>query len=148
LASTRGEPSGEDAGDQAPYVGLAAFQQEDVGRFFGRDKLVADLMIRLRRHRFLGVFGSSGCGKSSLLRAGLIACLSAERGQDSTPVVVFTPGQHPIEECAIRLARFLGESPGVLRDEFVADPRNLHLYIRQALVNAEAKSDVVLQRLN
>jgi WD40 repeat protein len=129
---------------RAPYVGLAAFQQADADRFFGRDKLVAELVDRLAQHRFLGVFGASGCGKSSLLRAGLAACLAAGRGQDTAPVVVFTPGQHPIEECAIHLASFLDESPGVLREEFVADPRNLHLRCRQAATASGAGADVVL----
>jgi hypothetical protein len=41
---------------------------------------------RRRERRFLRVFGASGCGKSSLLRAGLVARLSAERESDSAPV--------------------------------------------------------------
>ena len=144
LAATKADAPGEGDGDRAPYVGLAAFQPEDAGRFFGRDKLVSDLLARLRQRRFLGVFGSSGCGKSSLLRAGLVARLSAEREQDSAPIVVFTPGQHPVEECAVQLARFLGESPATLRDEFFTDPRNLHLRIRQAAADRAAESSVVL----
>lgn len=135
-------PDGEDDTTQAPYVGLAAFQQEDADRFFGRDKLATDLLTRLRQRRFLAVFGASGCGKSSLLRAGVAARLTAQQ-QDDSEVVVFTPGHHPIEECAVSLTRILGESPGTLRDEISTDPRNLHLRIRQA-VAANSESDVVL----
>jgi WD40 repeat protein/energy-coupling factor transporter ATP-binding protein EcfA2 len=142
LAATKADASSES--DRAPYVGLAAFQPEDAGRFFGRDKLVEDLLARLRQRRFLGVFGSSGCGKSSLLRAGVVARLSAEREKDGAPIVVFTPGQHPVEECAVHLARFLGESPATLRDEFSTDPRNLHLRVRQAAADCAAESSVVL----
>lgn len=138
------DPFLADDGAAAPYVGLTAFQQEDADRFFGRDNLVADLMSRLTRRRFLGVFGPSGCGKSSLLRAGLAARLTADRKPDGAPVVVFTPGHHPVEECAIHLARLLDDSPGTLRDEFTTDPRNLHLRIRQAAVSWAGGSDVVL----
>lgn len=144
-ASEVAEPDeGDDDGGRAPYVGLVAFQEEDADRFFGRDMLVTELLARLRQCRFLGVFGASGCGKSSLLRAGVTARLAADRDQDDLPVVVFTPGQHPIEECAVQLSRFLGESPGTLRDEFATDPRNLHLRIRQAVAGARTESDVVL----
>ncbi|MEV4053844.1 hypothetical protein AB0J55_21860 [Amycolatopsis sp. NPDC049688] len=142
LAATNTEPS--DTNDEAPYLGLAAFEREDADRFFGRDELVADLVKKVTRHRFLGVFGPSGCGKSSVLRAGLAAHLAAGREEDDPPVVVFTPGERPFEECAVRLARFLGEAPGVLREEFSEDPRNLHLRIRQAVVDTAAETDVVL----
>src|SRR5262245_17986530 len=81
-------------------MGLAAFQLEDADLFFGSDNLVAELVERLRQQRFLGVFGASGCGKSSLLRAGLTVRLTTERDGGDAPVVVFTPGPHPFEELA------------------------------------------------
>ncbi|MBE8516423.1 hypothetical protein ILP97_02645 [Amycolatopsis sp. H6(2020)] len=144
LATANAEPS--DTGDQgqAPYLGLAAFEREDADRFFGRGELVADLVNRVHRYRFLGVFGPSGCGKSSVLRAGLAAHLAAEREPDDAPVVVFTPGERPFEECAVHLAQFLGESPVTLREEFSEDPRHLHLRIRQAVSGTAAETDVVL----
>ncbi|MGH3759477.1 XRE family transcriptional regulator [Actinophytocola sp.] len=129
LAGEAAEP--EPHGGEAPYVGLAAFQPADAARFFGRDRLVDELVARVRATRFLGVFGPSGYGKSSVLRAGLIARLEPE------PVVVLTPGAHPIEECAVRIAARLGESAAVLRSEFAADPANLHLRVRQAMAAAD-----------
>lgn len=119
---------------EAPYVGLAPFQATDAGRFFGRDRLVDELVARVRTTRFLGVFGPSGYGKSSVLRAGLVARIEPD------PVVVFTPGAHPVEECAVRIAAPLGESAATLRAEFAADPANLHLRIRQAM----PENDLVL----
>lgn len=141
LAAEKEPPKGD---EPAPYVGLMAFQQADADRFFGREDLVEDLVSRLRERRFVGVFGVSGSGKSSLLRAGLAAEIVKERGGAGAPVVVFTPGQHPIEECAVHLAGFLGESPGTLLTEFSEKPRNLGLRIRQALAGDASGVDAVL----
>ncbi|MFI5593364.1 hypothetical protein ACIA5G_50525 [Amycolatopsis sp. NPDC051758] len=144
LAAANADPFGTSDQGQVPYLGLAVFEREDADRFFGRGELVADLVNRVHRHRFLGVFGPSGSGKSSVLRAGLAAHLVAEREEDDAPVVVFTPGERPFEECAVHLAQLLGEAPGTLRDEFSEDPRNLHLRIRQAATGTAADTDVVL----
>ncbi|MEV6682841.1 helix-turn-helix domain-containing protein [Streptomyces erythrochromogenes] len=118
------------AGDHrtAPYAGLSAFQPEDADRFFGRDHLTAELLAKVRDHRFLTVFGPSGSGKSSLLRAGLVA-RTRTAGQ---PVILFTPGPHPVEECAVHLAAATGQAPGPLLTELRNDPATLHLRVRQA----------------
>lgn len=69
----------------APYQGLTAFQQQDADRFFGRQRLVDELVERLARDRFLVVSGASGSGKSSLLRAGLLPAMAASRPYLLTP---------------------------------------------------------------
>jgi WD40 repeat protein len=133
------ELTAEDTGDaendgvRPPYVGLAAFGPEDAEWFFGRERLVDDLVCRLSRQRFVAVFGASGVGKSSLVRAGLVPSWQAHG--ESRSVVVFTPGPHPIEETAIRLARLTGTTPGQVHDELTADPRNLHRLVRHALAD-------------
>ncbi|MGW6930793.1 nSTAND1 domain-containing NTPase [Lentzea sp. NPDC054927] len=113
-------PAGEEEGP-APYVGLAAFGAQDADRFFGREAVVDTLLARLGRQRFVAVFGASGEGKSSLLRAGLAPRIRA---------VVFTPGPNPVEECAVRLASHTGRAPGQVYEELLADPRNLHRFVR------------------
>ena len=55
-----------------PYAGLAAYGTEDAEWFFGRDHLLDELEQRIAHRRFVAVFGASGAGKSSLLRAGLV----------------------------------------------------------------------------
>ncbi|WBB59816.1 DNA-binding protein [Streptomyces sp. WMMC500] len=60
-----------------PYRGLARFEPGDRDRFFGRDRLTADLVELVSARRFAAVFGPSGSGKSSLLRAGLVPALQA-----------------------------------------------------------------------
>ncbi|MFW6689972.1 DNA-binding protein [Streptomyces sp. MAR4 CNX-425] len=65
---------------EPPYRGLARFEPADRDRFFGRDRLTADLVELVRARRFAAVFGPSGSGKSSLLRAGLVPALQSPRG--------------------------------------------------------------------
>jgi ABC-type sulfate/molybdate transport systems ATPase subunit len=60
-----------------PYKGLAAFDLEDADVFFGRERLVAEMVARLAGAPLMGLTGSSGSGKSSALRAGLLAALAA-----------------------------------------------------------------------
>ncbi|MEW2417264.1 XRE family transcriptional regulator [Streptomyces sp. NPDC046866] len=82
-----------------PYAGLSAFRAEDADRFFGRERLVEDLLAALARHRVVALVGASGAGKSSLLHAGLLPRLAAD-----AQVHVLTPGPHPLD----RLRRALG----------------------------------------
>ncbi|MEJ8848563.1 hypothetical protein [Variovorax rhizosphaerae] len=62
---------------QNPFVGLRPYEADETLLFFGRHQQVAELLRRLHALRFLAVVGSSGCGKSSLVRAGLIPVLQA-----------------------------------------------------------------------
>ena len=90
-----------------PYVGLRPFEREDSLYFFGRRKQTAELLERLHDNRFLAVLGRSGCGKSSLIRAGLIPAL---RGgflvddRDKWLIVVCKPGDAPLHNLAEALA--------------------------------------------
>ncbi|MFE4539317.1 helix-turn-helix domain-containing protein [Streptomyces scopuliridis] len=81
-----------------PYQGLARFESGDRDRFFGRDQLLGDLAELVRGRRFVAVAGSSGSGKSSLLRAGLIPLLQHTEEPRERPgaIVIFTPGEHPV----------------------------------------------------
>ncbi|MDQ1457432.1 MAG: hypothetical protein QOH28_3052 [Actinomycetota bacterium] len=72
---------------ECPYQGLLAFDVDDSARFFGRADVVHDLVDRVRRAGFVALVGSSGSGKSSILRAGLLPRFSASK--------VVTPGAHP-----------------------------------------------------
>ncbi|MEO3751925.1 helix-turn-helix domain-containing protein [Streptomyces sp. B6B3] len=85
-------------GEGSPYQGLARFEPTDAGRFFGRERLVADLHELVRAHSFVVLFGPSGSGKSSLLRAGLVPalCRSGALSESSAAVRILTPGAHPL----------------------------------------------------
>lgn len=134
-----GETGLQDA-QGAPYAGLSAFQPEDADRFFGRERLTGEVLAKVRERRFVAVFGPSGSGKSSLLRAGLVAHAQTS----GWPVMLFTPGPHPVEECAIRLAATTGEAPGALMTELRDDPATLHLRIRQALIDRAPDIDTLI----
>ena len=78
-----------------PYPGLAAFTEDDVGIFFGREaEIMAGitklrLLRRRRAPRLLVIQGASGAGKSSFLRAGLWPRLM--RDPDFAPLAILRP---------------------------------------------------------
>ncbi|EPH44765.1 DNA-binding protein [Streptomyces aurantiacus] len=93
------EPAADAEGDAArsPYRGLARYEPDDEGLFFGRERLTDDLLRRVTERRFTVVFGPSGSGKSSLLRAGLIPRLRRTDDAAVRPAAIriLTPGEHP-----------------------------------------------------
>ncbi|MEU5024389.1 nSTAND1 domain-containing NTPase [Streptomyces milbemycinicus] len=103
---TTGLPA-EDDDATPPYRGLARFEPGDHERFFGREQLVADLLELVRESRFAAVFGPSGSGKSSLLRAGLIPALrdgTAAPLPRPSVIRVLTPGDRPLRTHADALS--------------------------------------------
>ncbi len=76
-----------------PYRGLLPYDAEHADAFFGREDDVAACLERLRASGAVTVAGPSGVGKSSLVRAGVVAALVRTR----TPVLVTTPGAHPVD---------------------------------------------------
>jgi WD40 repeat protein/DNA-binding SARP family transcriptional activator len=76
-----------------PYRGLLPYDAADADTFFGREDDIAACLRRLRDAGVLTVIGPSGVGKSSLVRAGLVASLSGS----GRPLLVTTPGGHPMD---------------------------------------------------
>src|SRR4051812_23750905 len=70
---------------QNPWLGLASFSEETRAYFHGREEEVAELGRRVQRKLLTVLFGQSGHGKTSLLRAGLVPRL---RPQGYCPVYV------------------------------------------------------------
>jgi WD40 repeat protein/class 3 adenylate cyclase len=129
-----------------PYKGLAAFEAEDAEYFFGREELVAELTARLAGTRFLAVVGPSGSGKSSLVRAGLLPRVwdGALPGSEAWPTLVITPGAHPLNELAVRLAVLCDDRPASLLQDLEADPRAAELAIRRALSDRPSEVRLLL----
>src|SRR5256886_7498808 len=63
---------------QHPWLGLASFTEETRGYFYGREDEVAELGRRVQRKLLTILFGQSGLGKTSILRAGIVPRLRPE----------------------------------------------------------------------
>jgi uncharacterized RDD family membrane protein YckC len=101
-----------------PYVGLRPFFTSDSLYFFGRARQTAALLQILHEHRFLGVVGSSGSGKSSIVRAGLLPRLLGGflvRDRDRWRSILMKPGDAPIANLAAGLLAAMGETPTASR---------------------------------
>jgi Bacterial transcriptional activator domain len=83
-----------------PFKGLASFDVADARYFFGRERLIAELVARAVGAPLLGVVGPSGSGKSSVVKAGLLPALAGGvlPGSDEWPQVLIRPGEHPTRE--------------------------------------------------
>jgi tetratricopeptide (TPR) repeat protein len=108
----------DDQSQRAPYPGLRAFRREETDLFFGREDCINAMVDRLAATRFLAVLGSSGTGKSSLVRTGLLDALELglmAKAGSRWKIVDFRPGGAPLKNLARRLLETEGpeESPSV-----------------------------------
>ncbi len=58
--------------EQRPFLGLRSFDEDNKSQFGGRDQEVEELFELIEENALTVVFGKSGIGKTSLLRAGLM----------------------------------------------------------------------------
>jgi hypothetical protein len=100
---------------RTPYVGLLPFQDADRHFFFGRDRHVDELLKRIARQdqHFVAIVGESGCGKSSVVRAGMIPQLRTGRlveAGSNWRSITFTPGRtNPFAAFAAALSETIAE---------------------------------------
>lgn len=116
-----------------PYKGLPFYEEADSDIFYGRDQLVAQLVGHLRDHAILAIVGRSGCGKSSLLRAGLAPALTSNeplengeyppKGFRSELVHIMTPGENPLINLAAEIS---GEEESAPSTEKLAHDMSKH----------------------
>jgi tetratricopeptide (TPR) repeat protein len=73
-------PQGQDLAvdSQHPWLGLASFTEETRAWFHGREEEVGELSRRVQRKLLTVLFGQSGLGKTSILRAGIVPRLRPE----------------------------------------------------------------------
>jgi energy-coupling factor transporter ATP-binding protein EcfA2 len=88
---------------ERPFTGLRPFTYEDRAFFFGRTEQ-AYALYRLTTFGFIAVIGSSGSGKSSLVRAGLLPLLLENEAAKRWSVATLTPGEAPIARLADAVA--------------------------------------------
>jgi WD40 repeat protein len=131
--------------DGCPYRGLLPFEESDAEVFYGRERLVAELAVKVAAQAAGGgmvvVTGASGAGKSSLLKAGLLPALARGRqvsGSARWPRITFTPTADPLTELAARLAALGGGNAVEIRNSLLRDPGQAHLLARQVLLAWQA----------
>jgi energy-coupling factor transporter ATP-binding protein EcfA2 len=100
-----------------PYPGLRPFLPQEHPIFFGRDQQINRLFRKLQTGRFVAVVGSSGSGKSSLLRAGLYPILRNPQivGDSKWCVVEARPGSNPFQALATGLLTKTDELDGTTK---------------------------------
>lgn len=104
-----------------PFPGLRSFQDGEAHLFFGREKHIADVRSKLESKRFVAIVGTSGTGKSSLIRAGLLPSLAQESSAGGDPLwrlVTITPGNKPLIRLADAIAEAFAPSDGARRELF------------------------------
>ena len=81
-----------------PFKGLAPFESADARFFFGRERLVADLVARMVGATCIAVVGPSGSGKSSAVRAGLLPAVAGGvlPGSETWSQALLRPGAAPM----------------------------------------------------
>ena len=131
---------------ECPYRGLLPFRESDAGVFYGRERLAAELAVKLACRAAGGglvvVTGASGSGKSSLLRAGLLPIVARGQqipGSEGWPRIVMTPTKDPLTELAGCLAAVGGQDVLAVREGLARQPDQAHLCIRSAVLAAAAR---------
>jgi WD40 repeat protein len=120
-------PVGSATQDICPFKGLASFEPVDADYYFGRERLVAELVARLVGAAFLGIVGPSGSGKSSVLRAGLLPALAEGvlPGSAGWRRWLVRPGERPMEALGSVLGSGAEDPLGETLDALPADTRLL-----------------------
>ena len=122
-----------------PYKGLRAFGPGDDAQFFGRERLVSELVQRLSgesvESRCVVLVGPSGSGKSSVVRAGLIPAIrrGEARGSEEWFVSTMVPGVDPYRSLEAALLRVAASPQALLLQQLRDGPRGILRGVRQAL---------------
>ncbi|MEG4530314.1 nSTAND1 domain-containing NTPase [Microcoleus sp. D2_18a_D3] len=80
-----------------PYRGLLPFEEEHNKLFFGRNELIEKLQNIVQTNSLTVVLGASGCGKSSLVKAGLIPKLKQQKSDKWCILSPIRPGATPFQ---------------------------------------------------
>jgi hypothetical protein len=92
-----------------PYPGLRPFEPSEWAIFFGREKMIDEVTASLAESHLVVVHGSSGCGKSSLVRAGVLPWLGLDHARSGKSWITTTmrPSGGPLKNLAKCLAKQL-----------------------------------------
>jgi formylglycine-generating enzyme required for sulfatase activity len=95
-----------------PYPGLRPFEANEWSIFFGREAMVDEVIDRLAAHRLVLIHGSSGAGKSSLVRAGVLPKLERQHRLAGMPwqTCAMRPSGGPLWNLAKEFASLEGDA--------------------------------------
>jgi WD40 repeat protein len=125
-----------------PYRGLLYFREEDEPFFCGRETSVEQVIAAVKRNSFTAVVGASGCGKSSLVRAGLNPALRRER-TSVWEIATLVPGDLPLHALAAALLPLL--EPQMTETDRLAEINKLAHHLGQGEISLR---DVVRRALD
>jgi formylglycine-generating enzyme required for sulfatase activity len=113
---------------KSPYPGLRPFEIEEWSIFFGREQMIDEVIDRLGAHHLVMIHGSSGSGKSSLVRAGVLPKLARQHLRAGTPwqTCSIRPSGGPLWNLAKEFARLDGSADNVERIGQIMSQFNRH----------------------
>lgn len=131
--------------DRPPYKYLDPFEPRDAGIFHGRDHDIARLQRAFSASRLLIVYGASGMGKTSLVQAGLLPSLAAER---YAWVIVRLVEAHPTEDIKKALVNTFGIDRQYLAAEqpLVEAVRAAAMAVRKTVIIVVDQGEEMFQR--
>lgn len=122
---------------QCPYLGLEAFRESNKDLFYGRQKILGQLLKQLSDHRLVTVVGASGSGKSSLVLGGLIPQLKTGAIPGSEQwyhLGSMVPGSQPLQNLA-----------QLLREKNVGSRQNISQQIKALQAKPEYLSSLITE---
>lgn len=136
-----------------PFPGLRPFTYHDHEYFFGREDQTYALYRLIDRSHFIAVVGSSGSGKSSLVRAGLLPLLDIETGETGGHSWLWRemrPGDAPLQRLTGLLASLSNDDDPIVasgrRERIASQLQRSSFGISEALAetNSLAGKSIVL----
>ena len=121
-----------------PYPGIRSYTLKESHLFFGREEQIFDLTQILNNNHFVAITGSSGSGKSSIVKAGIIPKFI--NNNPNADFIVFRPGNNPIKN--------LSESLLELFDETTIERNDLKKIVAQLNKSDNALTEVLSKVAN
>ena len=120
-----------------PYKFLDYYTENDRGLFFGRETEIEKICSRILSHRSFLLYGRSGVGKSSILRAGLIPRLQ-DQGHQTCIIRSFT---NPLQQMS-HVIRQLVKDDSVETNE--SDEETIRLLLHRFQSQSDKSSHLVI----